>query len=105
MVVKAQYICYVQVDNNWYWNQQTKQHVITATKCTMLNTQLEVNAVTYFHAIPKSVCTRKQAKNTISRQSICLTDSDYDYILEEIGHRDRIEFERNVEVYSDDKEN
>ena len=41
---------------------------------------------------------------SISRQPICLTDSDYDYILEEIGRREKIEFERYVEVYSDDIE-
>ena len=35
---------------------------------------------------------------------IFLTDSDYDYILEEIGRRDNIEFEREVYVYSDDME-
>ena len=43
-------------------------------------------------------------KKVISRQPICLTDSDYDYILEEIGRRDKIEFERDVDVYSDDME-
>ena len=40
-------------------------------------------------------------KKSISGQPICLTDSDYDYILEEIGRRDKIEFEREVDVYSD----
>ena len=40
-------------------------------------------------------------KETISRQPICLTDADYDYILEEIGRQDKIEFEREVDVYSD----
>ena len=40
-------------------------------------------------------------KKTISRQPICLTDSNCDNILEEIGHRDKIEFGRDVEVYSD----
>ena len=30
-----------------------------------------------------------------------MTDSDYDYILEEIGRRDKIEFEREIDVYSD----
>ena len=43
-------------------------------------------------------------KNYISRQPICLTDSDYDYILEEIGRWDKIKFEREVDVYSDDME-
>ena len=40
----------------------------------------------------------------ISRHPICLTDSEYDYILEEIGRRKTIEFERDVEVYSNDME-
>ena len=29
LVVKAQYICSMQVDINWYWNQQPQQNVIT----------------------------------------------------------------------------
>ena len=81
MVVQAQYICSMQVDTNWYWNQQPKQHVITVPIRTILHPQLEVIAVTDFQAIPTSVCTRAQAKKSISRQPICLTDSDYDYIL------------------------
>ena len=44
-------------------------------------------------------------KKTISRQPICLTDSEYDCILEEIGRRDKIEFEIDVEVYSENEEN
>ena len=41
-------------------------------------------------------------KKPISRQPICFTDADYDYILEEIGRRDKIDLEREVDVYSDD---
>ena len=33
------------------------------------------------------------------------TDADYDSILEEIYQRDKIEFERDIDVYSDDMEN
>ena len=43
-------------------------------------------------------------KKSISIQPVCLTDSDYDYILEENGRREKIEFERYVEVYSDEGE-
>ena len=43
------------------------------------------------------------SKKAISRQPICLTGYDYDYILEEIGRRDKIYSERDVEVYSDDE--
>ena len=51
---------------------------------TILHPRLEVNAVTYFHTIPTSACYRAQAKESISRQPISLTDSDYDYILEKM---------------------
>ena len=74
------------------------------TTCTILHAQLEVNAVTDFPAIPTSVYTRKQAKKSIPRQTRRLTDSDYDYILEEIVRLYKINFERDVEVYSDDTE-
>ena len=37
-------------------------------------------------------------EKSISRHPICPTDSEYDYILEEIGRRDKIEFEREVDV-------
>ena len=30
-----------------------------------------------------------------------MTDADYDYMLDEIGHRDKTEFERNVSGSSD----
>ena len=82
LVVKAQYLCSVQVDTNWYWDKHPQQHVITVPTRTILHTRLEVNAVTYIHDIPKSVCNRTQAKKYISRHPICLTGSDYDYILE-----------------------
>ena len=104
MVVKAKYICSTQIDTNWYWNQQPKHHVITVPTRTILNPQLEVNAVTDFYSIPTSVCTRTQAKKYISRQPICFTDSGYDYILEEIGRRYKIDLKRDVDVYSDDME-
>ena len=87
LVAKSKYLCSTQEDTNLYWNQQPKQHVITVPTRTILHPQLEVNALTDFYAIPKSVCNRTQAKKGISRQPICLNDSDYDYILEEIGRQ------------------
>ena len=62
-VVKAKYIYYMQVDTNWYLNKKPQHNFITVPTCTILHPQLEVNAVTYFHAIPKSVCTRTQEKS------------------------------------------
>ena len=63
LVVKAQYPCSMQVYTNWYWNQQTKQHVIAVPTRTILYPKLEVNVVTDFHVIPTGVSTRTQAKN------------------------------------------
>ena len=94
----------MQVDTNCYWNQQPKHHSITVPTRTILHPQLKLNAVIYFHEIPTIICTSTQAKKSISRQPVCLTYSEYDYILEEIGRRDKIEFEIEVEVYSADKE-
>ena len=59
------------------------------TKRTIIHPQLEVNAVTDFYAIPTSICASTQAKKSIPRQPIRLTDYDYDYILEEIGCREK----------------
>ena len=88
LVVKAKYLCSIQIDTNWYWNQQPKNHIITVPTRTILHPQLGVNAITEFHTIPTSVCYRTQAKKSISRQPICLTDYDYYYILEEICRRE-----------------
>ena len=68
----------MQLDTNWYWDKHPQQRVITVPTRTILHPRLEVNTVTDFNAIPKSVCTRTQAKKSISRQPICLTNSDYD---------------------------
>ena len=81
LVVEAQYLCSMQIYTNWYWNQQPKHHVITVPTRTILHPQLEVNVITEFHATPTSICYRTQAKKYISRQPICLTDAEYDYIL------------------------
>ena len=40
LIVKAQYICSMQVDTNWCWNQKPKQHFITVPTCTILHPQL-----------------------------------------------------------------
>ena len=64
LVVKAQYLCSMQVETNWYWNQQTKHHVITVPTRTIIHTQLEINAVTDFHAITTDISTIIQAKNS-----------------------------------------
>ena len=75
----------MQVDTNWYWYQQSKHYFITVPTRTIPHPQLEGVAITDYHAIPTSLCSRTQAKKAILRQPIFLTDADYDCILEEIG--------------------
>ena len=62
LVVKEKYLCSMQIDTNWYWNQQPKHHVITVPTRKILHPKLEVNTVRYFQPIPTSVCTRTQGK-------------------------------------------
>ena len=52
----------MQVDTNWYWNQQPIRHIITVPSRTILHPQLEGDAVKDFHLIPTSICSRTQAK-------------------------------------------
>ena len=44
-----------------------------------------------------------QAKKSVQRHPIIITDSDYDYILDEIERREKIEFERNMSGNSDEE--
>ena len=64
LVVNEKYLCSMQVDTNWYWNQQPNNHVITVPTRTILHPQLEGDAITDFHSIPTSICSRPQAKKT-----------------------------------------
>ena len=65
LVVKSQYLCSMKVYTNWYWGQHPQQHVIRVPTHTIIHPQLEFNAVTDFHAITTSVCTRTQEKKAI----------------------------------------
>ena len=60
LVVQAKYFCSMKIYTNWYWNQQPKYHVITVPIRTIIHPQIEVNVITYFHAIPTSICSRTQ---------------------------------------------
>ena len=62
LVVKSQYIFYMKVDTNWYWNQQPKHHLIIVPTRKIIHPQLEFNEVIDFHAIHTSVFTRTQKK-------------------------------------------
>ena len=64
LVVNEKYLCSMQVDTNWYWNQQPKHHVITFPTRTILHPQLEGDAIKDFHLIPTNICSRTQAKKS-----------------------------------------
>ena len=61
-----------------------------------MNTCLDVLAVKYVQDIPKSIYNRNHEKWDLKGNTICMTDSDHDYIVEYIEDRDKIEFERNL---------
>ena len=102
-VDKAQYICSMQENTNCYWKQQPLQQTIIVSTRTILHTPLEVIIIRYVQDIPKKLCGRSEAKKSIQRHIIVVTDADYDCIMDGIGHREKIEFERTVSVNSDDK--
>ena len=62
LVVKSQYIVYIQLDTNFYWYQHPKHHVIILTTRTIIHPRLEFNAITDIHGIPKGVCNSTKAK-------------------------------------------
>ena len=62
LFVKSQYLCSMQIDTNWYCNQQQKDYVITVPTRKILHPQLEVNAITDFNIITTSVNSGAQAE-------------------------------------------
>ena len=59
---------------------------------------LHVIIVKYVHAILRSFCKRNQSKQDLQRHLTRPTESDHNYILDEIGRRDKIEYKRNISV-------
>ena len=86
----------MQENTNWCWKQQSLQHNIIVTTCTILHPCLDVVIIIYVQDIPETVCNRIKAKKAIQIYPICMTDADYDYILDVIERRYKIESERNV---------
>ena len=60
LVVNEKYLCSMQVDTNWYWNQQPKRHVTTVPTRTIIHPQLEGDAIKDFNLITTSICYRTQ---------------------------------------------
>ena len=90
LVVKAQCICSMQEIYNWYWKQHSLQHNIIVPTCTILHPRLDVVRITHVQDTPKTICNRIQAKKSIQRHPICMTDADYDYNMDGIERREKI---------------
>ena len=63
-----------------------------------------MHSFTYMYGCNDSnqLLNRNQACKDINRHNICLTDSDHDFILDEIRHRDTIEYQKYMSI--DDKD-
>ena len=70
---------------------------------TILHPRPNVITIRDVQNIPKNVCNSTQAKKSMQRHPISMTDVDYDYILDEIERREKIDFERKVSVNSDEE--
>ena len=89
LVVKAQYLCSMQENTNCYWKQQPLQQTVKVSKHTILHPRLEVIIIRYVQYITKKLCSRNEVKKAIQRHPIIVTDTDYDYILDEIEHHEK----------------
>ena len=103
LVSKAQFLCSMQENTNWYWKQQPLKHTIIVPTRTIPYPRLDVITIRYVHDIPKSVCNRIKENKSIKINTISTTDDDYNYIMDEIEHCEEIECERNVSVTSDEE--
>ena len=62
LVFKAQYLCSMQENTNWYWKQQPLQHTIIPPTRTIIHARLHVIIIRYVQEIPRNLCSRKRAK-------------------------------------------
>ena len=80
----------MQENNNWYWKKQSLQHTIIVPTRTIIHPCLDIVIIIYLKDIPKNVCNRIQEKKVIQIHTICMTDDDYDYILDKIERREKL---------------
>ena len=90
LVVKAQYICSMQGNTNWYWGGKPLQQTIIVPTRTILHTSLDVIIIRYVQDIPKKICNIIQAKKSIQRHPISMTDADYNYILDKVDNDEKL---------------
>ena len=59
---KAQYLCSMQENNNWYWEQHPLHQTIIVPTRTIIHPRLDVVLIIDLQDIPKSVCNSIQLK-------------------------------------------
>ena len=74
----------MQENTNWYCKQESPQHNIIFPSRTTINPCLDVVRITDVQDTPKTICNSIQEKKVIHRNLICMTDANYEYILDEI---------------------
>ena len=65
LVVKAQYICSMQENTNWYWKQQPLQQTSIVPTRTILHPCIDLIIIRYVQDTPTNICSRNQAKKSI----------------------------------------
>ena len=80
----------MQENTNWYWKQQPLQQTIIVPTHTILHPRIEVVTIRYVQDIHKKLCGGSEAKKELQRHPIIVTDTDYDYIMDEIESRRKL---------------
>ena len=88
----------MQENTNWYWKQQLLQQATIVPTRTIIHPSFDVITIRYTQDTPNNVCNSTQEKKSMQIHPISMTGIDYDYILDEIERREKIEFERIVIV-------
>ena len=78
--------------------QEKKKCLLVIPTHTIVHTCLDVFVVKDVHDITRGAFNINQTRKYLQRHLICLPDYDNDYIFDEIGGRDKIEYKINVSV-------
>ena len=65
LVVEAQYLCSMQENTTWYWQEKPLQQNILVSTCTIVHPRLDVFGITDVQDTPKLFCNIIQAKKSI----------------------------------------
>ena len=81
-----------------YWEKRYQKQTIAILTRTVVHPFLDIFVVKYVQDILRSFCNKNQAHQVLQRYYVCITDSDHDYILDEILRQDQIEYERKIKI-------